>query len=206
MRVLELFSGTGSVGKVCKEKDWEVISLDLKNADINCNILDWDYTVYPPGHFDIIWASPPCDTFSTLRRSWIGRKLKVFGDNIVTAEMLDNDMEENGLPILNRTIEIIDYFNPKFYFIENPKTGKMKNYIKLPFYDVDYCRYGLEYKKSTRIWTNSTTFIPRVCNCVGKHKESIGGHGTKTCKNISQLNLKYRIPSQLINDLFESIV
>ena len=94
MRVLELFSGTGSVGKVCKEKDWEVISLDLKNAEINCNILDWDYTIYPPGHFDIIWASPPCDTFSCLRRSWIGRKLKAFGDNIVTAEMLDNDMDE----------------------------------------------------------------------------------------------------------------
>lgn len=51
MRVLELFSGTGSVGKVCREKGWEVISLDLKGADINTDILDWDYaSAYPVGH------------------------------------------------------------------------------------------------------------------------------------------------------------
>lgn len=69
MRVLELFSGTHSVGKVCAEYGWEVVSLDLKGADINKNILEWDYTTYPVGHFDMIWASPPCDTFSMLRHT-----------------------------------------------------------------------------------------------------------------------------------------
>ena len=29
MRVLELFSGTGSVGKCCKELGWDVVSVDL---------------------------------------------------------------------------------------------------------------------------------------------------------------------------------
>lgn len=198
MRVLELFSGTCSVGKVCQKKGWEVISLDLKNADINCNILDWDYNSYPSGHFDVIWASPPCDTFSILRRCWIGRKLKVFGDNIVTKEMLDDDMKQNGLPILNKTLEIIDYFKPKFYFMENPKSGYMKNYVNLPFHDIDYCQYGFAYRKPTRIWTNSTTFFPRICNCVGKHKENVA--------IISNLNIRYQIPPQLINELFESII
>ena len=42
MKLLELFSGTGSVGRVAKEMGYDVISLDFKNADINCNILDWD--------------------------------------------------------------------------------------------------------------------------------------------------------------------
>ena len=113
MRVLELFSGTHSVGKVAKELGYEVLSLDMDgNADININILEWDYKQYPVGYFDIVWGSPPCNTFSGLRRCWIGRKLKYFGDEIVTTEMLDNDMLEVGVPILRRTEEIINYFNP----------------------------------------------------------------------------------------------
>ena len=50
MRVLELFSGTHSVGKVCKDLGYEVVSLDLTNADINIDILKWDYkTAFKPG-------------------------------------------------------------------------------------------------------------------------------------------------------------
>ena len=39
MNLLELFSGTGSVGTIAKSLGFNVISLDLKNADINCEIL-----------------------------------------------------------------------------------------------------------------------------------------------------------------------
>ena len=73
MKVLELFSGTKSVGKVADEIGWDVVSLDLRDADINCNILDWNYREYAPGYFDVIWASPPCNTFSAFRHCWIGR-------------------------------------------------------------------------------------------------------------------------------------
>ena len=39
MKLLELFSGTGSVGKVAEELGFDVVSLDLKDADINTDIL-----------------------------------------------------------------------------------------------------------------------------------------------------------------------
>ena len=39
LKLLELFSGTGSVGKVPKLLGFDVISLDIKNADINTDIL-----------------------------------------------------------------------------------------------------------------------------------------------------------------------
>ena len=58
MKLLELFSATGSVGNVAKTLGWEVVSLDLKNADINKDILEWDYKKYEPNYFDFIWASP----------------------------------------------------------------------------------------------------------------------------------------------------
>ena len=43
MRLLELFSGTGSVGKVARELGFEVISLDRDmEADIKTDIMDWN--------------------------------------------------------------------------------------------------------------------------------------------------------------------
>ena len=211
MKVLELFSGTHSVGKVCKEKGWEVVSLDLANADINISILDWDYQKdYKEGDFNIIWASPPCNTFSACRRSWIGRKTKAFGDEIVTAEMLDKDMEEKGVPLVRKTQEIIEYFKPKFWFIENPQSGKMKNYLNdLNYYDVDYCKYSdWGYRKRTRIWTNNMEFIPKVCrkDCENmsdggrRHVATIGGvyH-----KDTNKKDTRYRVPTKLINELLE---
>jgi len=208
MKVLELFSGTHSVGKVCKQKGWEVISLDLKKADINCNILKWDYTVFPRNYFDMVWASPPCATFSKVKNSWIGRKLK---GEYVTFESIEKDIQEIGLPLLNKAKEIIDYFNPRWYCIENPQTGKMKDYITdLPYYDVDYCMYGYPYKKSTRFWTNIKGFIPKRCNkqCGsffnGKHLKSCG-NGTSEYGGCVSISQKYSIPPTLLCNLFDCI-
>ena len=211
MKVLELFSGTGSVGKVCIKKGWDVVSVDIDGrADITIDILKWDYKKdYKEGDFNIIWASPECSTFSQLRRTWIGRKLKVFGDNVVTSEMLDNDMIENGLPLLRKTEEIIEYFKPKYFFIENPRSSKMKDYIiDKPYYDVDYCSYSdWGYKKPTRIWTNKKGFNAKKCdkkNCRniinGKHAVAIG---VKYHKDTNNTDSRYRIPSKLINELVE---
>ena len=64
MKLLELFSGTKSVGKVAERLGYDVTSLDLKDADINIDILNWDYHQYQPKHFDVIWASPTCTEYS----------------------------------------------------------------------------------------------------------------------------------------------
>lgn len=202
MRVLELFSGTHSVGKVCKERDYEVISLDLNNADINVDILNWDYKVFPKYHFDIIWASPPCATFSHLTNSNLGKKLKYLNYEVYTKEIMEQREQEIGVKILNKTKEIIDYFEPTYYFIENPQTGRMKNYMnEYDYYDVDYCMYSkFGYRKSTRIWTNLKNFNPKTCdkNC----GNMIGNKHTKILTNFS-LKEKYRIPFKLIRALFD---
>jgi hypothetical protein len=47
MKLLELFSGTGSVGKVAKDFGFEVVSLDRDmNADIKTDIMDWDKYIH----------------------------------------------------------------------------------------------------------------------------------------------------------------
>ena len=74
MRLLELFKGTGSIGKWCEKAhpDWDVVSLDILpkfKPTICSDIMDWDYKTYPTGYFDIIWASPECKVYSTLQHS-----------------------------------------------------------------------------------------------------------------------------------------
>jgi len=192
MKLLELFSGTGSIGNIARLNGWEVVSLDLKNATINTNILDWDYTIYEPGHFDIIWASPPCDTFSKLQYA------------LKTREQMIENINNKGLPILHKTLEIINYLEPNFYFIENPQTGLMKNYINdRPYYDVDYCKYAdWGYRKRTRIWTNLLNFNNLLChndcNSISNNK-----HTMKVGKTLSD---RYRIPPNLIKELFDLII
>ncbi len=206
MRILELFSGTHSVGKVAREMGWEVVSLDLQNADINIDIMDWDYkTSFNVKHFDVIHASPPCCKFSHYRYLCIGSKLKCLDNQIATRETLYQDMLDNGLPILRKTEEIIDYFNPTFYIIENPQTGRMKDFMMhRPHIDTDYCQWGFEYRKRTRFWTN----IPGVENrlCDKKQCHAIVNNKHKTDMTLLSLNMRYRIPAPLIRYLLEKCV
>ena len=180
MRVLELFSGTHSIGKVFKEKGYEVVSLDRdlgaecpfktgykSDKHIKEDIMTWDYrSSYERGDFDVITASPVCLFWSGLRRCWIGRKCKtIHPTEIITQKHIDDDIEKYGKPMVDKVFEIIDYFQPKYWWVENPQTGRMKEYIKdKPFYDVDYCKYSdWGYKKRTRFWTNIKGFEPKLC-------------------------------------------
>ena len=154
MKVLELFSGTGSVKKICDEYGFDCVSMDINDrfhpVDIKADMLTWDYKIYKPVDFDISWSSPPCASLSAML--YISK----------TADEIQSLMDNIGIPLLNKTREIIDYLKPEYYFIENPKTGRMKDYITdLPHHDVTYCKYGFSYFKPNRIWTKLDSFQPK---------------------------------------------
>eukprot|EP00854_Cymbomonas_tetramitiformis_P019798 gene19798-biopygen20411 len=83
----------------------EVISVDiqLRWEPTHCeNVLHWDYRQFSPNHFDVIWASPPCTEYN---------ETKTLGERNL----------RNADRQVRRTLEIIKYLQPTFYFIENPR-------------------------------------------------------------------------------------
>jgi site-specific DNA-cytosine methylase len=218
MKVLELFSGTRSIGKVCDQLGWDSVSVDLiLPADHQVDIMDFDYKQYDKDEFDIVWASPPCTNYSNLKKCWYGKKLK---DGTIYNKELNKKDQDDADKLVLKTLEIINYFNPEYWFIENPQTGNLKNreiMKDIPFYDVDYCMYSdWGYKKRTRIWTNKNNWENKLCNgkCGNmldnrKHKKSIGigkkqlDAGQVSVKGGGSNRLdRYRIPEDLIFSLF----
>ena len=193
LRVLELFSGTGSVGKVCKQKGWEVVSVDLdERADITVDIMEWDYkSVGLEMRFDVVWASPPCTMYS---------KFQCVHDPDNTRDLGPSN------ELVQKTIEIITFFKPRYWFIENPQTGVLKDQTfmqTLPYHDVDYCMYGYVTRKRTRIWTNYTEFVGKLCD------ETCGAYGDNRSPRYARghpelpntLDKRHAIPPRLIRDL-----
>ena len=200
IKVLELFSGIKSFSKQLDKRKYEVISLDILpkfKPDIITNILEWDYTnlKFKP---DIIWSSPPCIEYSHAKRRGV-RNL----------ELADK--------IVKKTLEIIKYFKPKIWFMENPQTGLLKKRdfminLNLPYVDVSYCQYGYPYRKQTRIWTNLNNWHGKTCNkktCLmvqnGKHIGSAGNGRTKYTFKLFNQTDKYSIPPKLIKEIILKI-
>ena len=143
-RFLELFRGTGSIGKIFRARGWEVVSVDCDakmQPTIVADIGTFDYKMLG-GYYDAVWCSPPCTQYSIARsRAKTPRGL------------------EGADRLVRRCRDIISYFQPLAYFIENPHSGLLKRrdvVSDLPYVVVDYCQYGWPYRKRTIIFTNAT--------------------------------------------------
>ena len=152
MKVLELFAGSRSIGKVADSLDYKVFSSDLnnfKNIDYVIDILDFDINKIPFKP-DLIWASPPCTSYSIAAISHHRPHNKPLSDFAVKSDL-----------IVKRTLEIIKELNPEFWYIENPRGMLRKqSFMKgIPRTTIWYCTYGDTRAKPTDIWTNNLRSI-----------------------------------------------
>jgi len=157
MKILELFSGTASFSKVAMGGGHQVFTVDIEpqfNPSLCIDIMQLtpEMILEQFGQPDIIWASPPCTTFSvaSLRHYWENGKPK-------------NYKALQGIAVAKKTLEIIKALNPKFFIIENPRGMLRKQDFmqEMKRTTVTYCQYGLEYQKATDLWNNLENWNPR---------------------------------------------
>ncbi len=208
MIVLELFSGTESFSKEARAYGYKCVTLEIDPSfkpTIVADILEVDINKLPKNP-NIIWASPPCQAFTTIQipRNWTYRNEPKTEKAVL------------GLKLLSRAIEIISILKPTFWIIENPR-GKMRKVIETIFskygvtgykrQTVTYCQYGTKRMKPTDFWSNILSWSPKpMCKNGDSCHESVP-RGCTTSGTLGLLESKDRavIPTELCREILDSI-
>jgi len=150
LKVIDLFCGIGGWSAAFKDRGHQVLTLDNEKSfkpDMCMNILDAKRGMFP-FQPDIVLASPPCEAFSRLRykHNWQLKADDPRKPISVKAKL--------GIMLLQKTLDLINDLNPRFYIIENP-VGRMRYMYCLSLLErrtVTYCKYGHKAQKPTDLW------------------------------------------------------
>lgn len=204
MKLLELFAGSKSIGNVAESLGIEVFSNDIiqyGGIDYVIDILDFDLNKVPFKP-DIIWASPPCTGFSVAAfgHHWTGGK---------NAYIPATDTSKLGIQLVKKTLEIINHFKPKYFFIENPRglLRKMDFMNDMIRHTVTYCQYGDTRMKPTDIWTNSNIWIPKKPCKNGDNCHIAAPRGSRTgTQGLKGSYQRSKIPELLCEEILLSCI
>lgn len=186
--ILSLFDYTGNWSKPYKDNGYEVIQIDIK---LGIDILSWDYkklkNVYG------ILAAVPCTDYAVSGARWFAAKDK-------------DGRTEQSQKLVAKTKEIIEYFNPVFWVVENPisRIHKLNPWLGKPkfyFHPYEFGGYTNEdegYSKKTALYGkfNIPTKKPVPCTDterIWKPKRVDGkspGYHTEECKELRQATPK----------------
>ena len=153
--ILSLFDYSGNWSKPYKAAGFEIVQIDIK---LGIDILNWNYKVISKDSVFGILAAVPCTHFS-----------KVSAHNWSYYDQ--SGKTEKSLKLLLKTLEIIEYFNPEFWVIENPPgrieklVPELKQFRLLSFQPYEF---GDPYSKNTILWGKFNPFLSR--NVVPKSK------------------------------------
>lgn len=142
--ILSLFDFSGNWSKPYRENNFNVVQVDIK---LGTDILKFNYKEIKDVYG--ILCAVPCTDYALSGARWFYKK--------------DNDgSTKYSNSLVSKTKEIIEYFNPVFYCIENPKSRihKINTWMGKPllkFHPYEYALYDQNpelsrYKKTTWLW------------------------------------------------------
>ena len=162
--MFDIFSGTGSVGKVFREEfKWRVYSIDIspvaakKSQGVTGDVRTFDFEKHWPREVDFIWFSPPCTPWSNATK---------------LSERLKPAYKQMG-QLCEVALQIVARLKPRGWIIENPRFTSlvsMPYMSKLKYEYVSYCQYGRPFRKATVLWMSDSIHLKlKYCVCKGPH-------------------------------------
>ena len=212
MNVLELFSGSKTFSTIAaKEFNFKTFTVDF-NPDLKPDLVKDILKLKKsdiPFNPDIIWASPPCQSFSVMSFNHHFTKI----GNCYVAK---SEQALFHIKLVLKTIDIINLFKPKYFYIENPRgLLRVLDFIKEYRNTVTYCKYGMEYQKPTDIWTNDLEWSPKPtcspnspCHVAAPRGSSTGLQNHNRMRDITNLDdrqkrafVRSKIPEELVREI-----
>jgi len=144
--ILSLFDYSGNWPKYYKENGYSVYQVDLK---LGIDILELSKKDFPFDSVHGILAAPPCTDFA--------------GSGAQYWKAKDEDgRTEASLALIDKTLEIIEWFHPTWWVLENPvgRLPKLRPQIGSPWYFQPFW-YGDAWTKKTGLWGNFNKDLPR---------------------------------------------
>lgn len=124
-KILHLCADTGSDSKPWRDAGYDV---ELVGSDVGVE------NYHPNGEVYGIIANPVCLEFSTARTDGKARN------------------PEKGMEIVRECQRIIQEAKPTFWVIENPATGRLKDFLGEPVMTYEPWHYGSPWTKRTALW------------------------------------------------------
>ena len=166
MKLLELFSGQGSISATFKDRGHQAYRVDWSDkveAELHADVSKLtvqDIIELCDGLPDVIWASPQCTTYSIATH-----KHRTLAEGLTPKTDTAAQDDQINVAMWHLIDELIEA-GVRYYFVENPR-GRMRHmdFVKdRPRHTLSYCSYGrkgnakgyehLYQNKPTDIWTN----------------------------------------------------
>jgi hypothetical protein len=158
LRVLDLFSGRNGWGDPFRKAGHEVFAIDIDrrfSADAYLDIGDVACVLEAvPWQPDVIFASPPCNSFSTGSMGKMWQHGSFPSPKRSHRHRDGHPIAVEGMRLVLATLRIIAVLQPAYWVIENPR-GRLRSLDLLagvPRRTVWYCRLGLDRAKPTDLW------------------------------------------------------
>ena len=191
--LISLFDRTGNQSRPYRENGWEIVQIDIQNGK---DILKWNYEGIDLDRYRKIGvlAPIPCTDYATSGAKHFSKK-----DELGYTKLSDI--------LVTRTYNIIQYLNPFFWQVENPRTRlhKLHPWIgqrpKLVFNPCDFAGYDpnpddSRYNKETWLFGKFNDPVKKYLPAFTKDNlgwRNLGGKSleTKNARSITPLGFAY---------------